>query len=235
LAADRVVFRSSSGCRGWILAAYLVAALSVALRSDLRAQENPDSAGFYFAIAPGISIGAGPEALHFSSYSAGVAFEYGPAFDLDGAAFKVSLESGYSRQIAPYEKTTPFQGMLLASGYTPIIRRVPIMIWWTVESRARVSPFIRFGVGISWTQYTEDHRNSEFTLDGSDWGFTWGIGGGIRLRMNPKWSLAIFLDDWVSIDDVAGQVDTYLGTYTNGIHGPIKMTMIGIRGTMKIF
>jgi len=213
----------------------LVVALTIAGRSDIRAQENPDSAEFYLAIAPGLSIGSGPEALHYSSYSAAIALEYGPVFVLDGAAFKASLESGYSQQILPYEKTTPFQGMLLARGYMPIIRRVPIMIWWTVESRARVSPFIRFGAGISWTQYAEDHGDSDFTLDGSDWGFTWGIGGGIRLTMNTTWSLAIFLDDWVSIDDVSGEVDTYLGTYMNGIPGPIKMTMVGIRGTMNIF
>jgi hypothetical protein len=110
------------------------------------------------------------------------------------------------------------------------------MIWWTVETRSNVSPFIRFGAGISWTKYSENYADStSYTFDASDWGFTWGIGGGIRLRMNPRWSVAIFLDDWVSTEDVAGQFDTPRGTYTTGIRGPIKMTMIGIRGTMNIF
>jgi hypothetical protein len=207
----------------------------MAFGSGVQAQENPEPVKFYIAIAPGLSIGSGPEALHFSSYAVGVALEYGPVYDLDGAAFKASLESGYGQQIGQFERHS-FEDPILSSGYTPVIRKVPIMIWWTVETRSNVSPFIRFGAGISWTKYSENYADStSYTFDASDWGFTWGIGGGIRLRMNPRWSVAIFLDDWVSTEDVAGQFDTPRGTYTTGIRGPIKMTMIGIRGTMNIF
>jgi len=186
-------------------------------------------------IAPGLSVGASPNALHSSSYAAGVGLGYGPVVNLDGAVFNVSLESGYCQQIGRYDMFLDASDLALRP-YSSTIRRVPIMIWWTVESRANISPFIRFGAGISWTQFSEDYSDrSAGSLDASDWGFTWGIGGGIRLKLDQRWSLAVFLDDWVSTDDVGGQVSSSFGSYSREIQGPIKMTMVGIRGTMNIF
>jgi len=202
---------------------------------NLAAQEEPDSGKFSVTVAPGLSIGSSPDALGASSFSVGVGLEYGPLFSLYGAGFKLSLESGYSQQMGKYDLYLDASDFALRP-YSSIIRRVPVMLWCTVESPTRISPFIRAGVGISWTQFEEHYSDtSATTLDATDWGFTWGIGGGIRMQLDQRWSVALFLDDWVSVDDVAGEVTSDRGDYSRKIPGPLKMTMVGVRGAIIIF
>jgi hypothetical protein len=230
LAGDFAEFRSAGARRDWIPTLAGVVLLMMVLSCKLCALEEPDSAAFSVTLAPGLSVGGTPDALHYSSYSVGVGLEYGPVFNLDGAVFKVSLESGYSQQMGMYDMYLDASDFVLRP-YSAIIRRVPVMIWWTVESRANISPFIRFGAGVSWTQFSEKYSDTTAnSLEASDWGFSWGIGGGIRLKLDQTWTLAVFLDDWVSTDDISGQVNSDRGSYSRGISGPIKMTMVGIRG-----
>lgn len=160
------------------------------------------------------------------SLTAGV--QYGPLVTLHGASIYSSVEVAYGRTGTGKQR---IKGSIIRFAEENAaeleIRSIPIMVWLTLITDNILSPYIRFGAGLSRT----DVRDEYFFSDGPtarfhQWDFTWGIGGGLNLKILDNLELALFLDDWITPSDLQSARE---GWATFKLKGPNKMTAVGFR------
>jgi hypothetical protein len=199
-----------------------------------------------FTFAPGLSFGhvnwnfmddRTDNKYHVNSllaFSAGM--QYGPVLKIDGAVLYSSLEMGFgtlktkSCEIVPISYPRRDEKEYYANLE---IQRIPVMFWMTITTEMKLSPFVRFGAGISNTGFKEVYSYQDGpTVQFHKWAFTWGIGGGVRLTTSDESELALFLDDWITNAELVGKSSTNLRQ--NGPGTPFKMTVVGIRVVMHL-
>ena len=107
------------------------------------------------------------------------------------------------------------------------------MIWFTVTTENTLTPFVRAGLGASYTKLEEryDYRDG-VGYQSNAWAVTWGIGAGVRYAMTDNIDVALFLDDWVAMKDIVEE-NGLTGT-RRGLFAPSKMTIVGLRSYIAL-
>ncbi len=86
---------------------------------------------------------------------------------------------------------------------------------------------MRIGAGVSKTDFQELYSSTLGpSLRFHRWNFTWGLGGGLRYRFSTKIDGAVFVDGWITEDQI---VDADSWGYEKGISGPYAMVASGFR------
>jgi len=163
------------------------------------------------------------------AYIAGI--QYGPIVDIYGAKVLMSFEIGFGNIKTNTVKITPWRvsGLVSDIAFADFaIQRIPAMLWMTITTETKFTPYVRFGMGISKTSFKEIYSyNSDANLRFRKWAFTWGIGGGIQYKMSNEVDLGLFLDDWITINELKEKLPNYLTP--KGIDASFKMTVIGMK------
>ncbi len=163
------------------------------------------------------------------AYSAGI--QYGPIIEISGAYVLTSLEIGFG---SCKTNTVTIRQWGIPRLYRKeffadfAIQRIPAMFWITIFTESKLTPYIRFGMGISNTSFKEIYSyESDADIRFRKWAFTWGIGGGIQYKLSNELNLALFLDDWITNVEMKEKVPIYHAK--NGVEDPFKMTVVGIK------
>ena len=138
-----------------------------------------------FAIAVGIPMGPG-FSVSDSRITPSIEFSHGGA----GTGLVDNSEDPFISQYDPsYTAETN-------------ISRTTTMIWFTVTTENTLTPFVRAGLGASYTKLEEryDYRDG-VGYQSNAWAVTWGIGAGVRYAMTDNIDVALFLDDWVAMKE----------------------------------
>jgi hypothetical protein len=174
-----------------------------------------------FSVYPRPALGAG---IHF-----------GPFCEAYGAQLSASFEVAYGSigsgiQDISGQKTPEYGPEPLYASIE--IRRTPLMLWLTIMSQSRLSPYVRFGAGTAQSQFREDYSSQIGpSLSFERWSFCWGLGGGLRFAVDSSYDISLFLDDWITQQDLLEQLPN--GTY-NGLHAPFKLSVLGLKVTRSI-
>lgn len=155
------------------------------------------------------------------SYSGGIT--YGPLEFISTSNVIISIE------IATVEGGTPEKSIeKMQDGSAEfIIRVIPIMIWTTLITNDRLSPFIRFGLGASKVQFSELYEPS--SLEDTEFeyqAFSWGAGAGLCYAFSPKASASLFADLYVTNGE---HLEERKGGRVTGVFVRSSQGMLGIR------
>ena len=162
------------------------------------------------------------------AYSAGI--QYGPIIEIYGAYMLPSLEIGFGSTKTNTSIIKPSSIIRFNEKYLAdhAIQRIPVMLWMTITTETKLTPYVRFGMGISNTRFMEVYSyESIYYLRFQKWALTWGIGGGIQYTLSNELVLALFLDDWITNVEMKEKVPKY--STKKGIEDPFKITVVGIK------
>lgn len=113
------------------------------------------------------------------------------------------------------------------------IARSTTMIWVTVLTENTFTPFVRAGIGASYTKLEERYDYPDGVgYQTNAWALTWGIGAGVRYAMTDNIGVAFFLDDWVAMRDIIEE-NVLMGV-RRGLFAPSKMTVVGLRSYIAL-
>ena len=161
-------------------------------------------------VKPGIGVGLG--------------LEYGPVLQLEGALLIPSIEISFAEESA----SRSFPTGSIEGGR----QRMPIMVWAKIISNQRLSPFLRVGAGIEKTDYRESSlARWGPTIRFHQWQFSWGLGGGLNYQVGSAIALELFVDDWVTEEDILA-VNSFGDT--DGIFGRSGMYIFGARAVIAL-
>lgn len=214
------------------------------LSPALRAQEESSSKHFAIIFYGGATTGtttwrflsAKDRFPVYSHIAVSGGLMYGPVISALGSDVNISLEIGYG------SIKTDESDIILQLPFSPHygqrylaemeIQRIPVMFWVTMISTTKLSPFIRVGAGMSKSDFRESYSFPEGpSFSFNRWAFTWGIGGGLNLNVSPTYSVGVFLDDWITSQDL---LETLSSGIQNGLEAPFKLTIIGIKGMVRL-
>ena len=221
----------------------IAAALALILIARCAVAQSNDEPPPHFAVVfyPGLTFGdtrwtflQGDELVPVNPLPGiGAGLTYGPLFSFGGTHMFISAEIGYGGVGTGqhFNASDPVSPLTESAKHTVEmnIRRLPIMTWMTLSTSGTISPYIRAGAGISKTDFSEQYSYPGPSISLSDWGFVWGIGGGLDARLTENISLALFLDDWITVEDLLEVPPDK--NYPSGLHAPVKLTLVGFRVT----
>jgi hypothetical protein len=107
------------------------------------------------------------------------------------------------------------------------IQRLPLLLWFTLDSDNRLSPFARIAIGTCQTDFREEYGNSLYpSIRFHVWTFAWGYGTGLRYRCSDKLDLIAFTENWITESKILTQ---NFWNQQRGISAPYGDNPVGLR------
>jgi hypothetical protein len=112
------------------------------------------------------------------------------------------------------------------------VLRIPIMLWFIVETPNDLSPYVKIGTGLSWTEFRETYTDSYYpNAHFSNWNYSWGIGAGLRYQISQMIALALFVETWTNEGSILYQNEWGL---ESGTKIPYSMRPVGLQVSLRL-
>jgi opacity protein-like surface antigen len=199
---------------------FILFIISIAFSSQLTAQDIKEEARFSLVVHGGLFF---PGYTGWKFYNMdyaptrsegmiSIGVQYGAIARVRGTLLNLSLDVGYGQIGAVKQKQLNNAEMM--------IQRLPIIMWYTVETENIISPYVEIGSGVCRTDFRELYTNPHYpSVRFHHWNFCWGYAAGLRYRCSDKFDIALSVRHWVTEEKITEQNSWGDNAGINGPYG----------------